>query len=136
MQPVVLEQIAAWNDCGTIQKIEGQNTPWLSPIVTAPKRVAPGAPPKTRVCLDLRQVNQRTESCSTPIPNMRICIDSIVHGLLFSQFDMVQAFTQIKIRKEDRFKTAFVVLHQMIVYINFVVYRLVYQLVQVHSQNA
>ena len=32
-------------------------SPWASPVVTVPKRTAPGEPPKRRLCVDYRALN-------------------------------------------------------------------------------
>ena len=32
-------------------------SPWASPIVVVPKRTAPGEPPKRRLCVDYRAIN-------------------------------------------------------------------------------
>ena len=32
-------------------------SPWVSPIVVVPKRIAPGEPPKRRLCVDYRALN-------------------------------------------------------------------------------
>ena len=48
------EQLRKDEELGVIERIEGP-TPWVSPIVVAPKPKQPG---KIRVCLDMRQANQ------------------------------------------------------------------------------
>ena len=34
-------------------------SPWASPIVVVPKRIAPGKPPKGRLCVDYRAMNSQ-----------------------------------------------------------------------------
>jgi hypothetical protein len=106
-QPIIQKQVDAWNACGTVQEISGINASWISRLLCTPKRVAPGEPAKWRVCLDARAINACTIKSPYPIPNMKHCIDKLHGGLLFSQFDLVQAFTQIKIQESDRHITAF-----------------------------
>ena len=48
------EQLRKDEELGVIEHIEGP-TPWVSPIVVAPKPKQPG---KIRVCVDMRQANQ------------------------------------------------------------------------------
>ena len=47
------EQLAKDEEQGVIERVKGP-TPWVSPIVVAPKR----EPGKIRVCVDMRQANQ------------------------------------------------------------------------------
>ena len=48
------EQLQRDEELGVIERIEGP-TPWVSPIVVAPKPKSPG---KVRVCVDMRQANK------------------------------------------------------------------------------
>lgn len=54
MRKQLEEQLRRDEELGVIERIEGP-TPWVSPIVVAPKPKSPG---KVRVCVDMRQVNK------------------------------------------------------------------------------
>ena len=40
-------------------------SPWASPIVIVPKKSAPGEPPKRRLCVDFRKVNEPQQQVIT-----------------------------------------------------------------------
>ena len=51
-------------------------SPWASPIVVVPKRTAPGEPPKRRLCIDYRAVNQSITTCEKGFFKGQRSIDS------------------------------------------------------------
>ena len=54
MRQQLEEQLKRDEDLGVVEQIEGP-TPWVSPIVVAPKPKSPG---QVHVCVDMRQANQ------------------------------------------------------------------------------
>ena len=54
MRKQLEEQLQRDEQLGVIERIEGP-TPWMSPVVVAPKPKSPG---KVRVCVDMRQANK------------------------------------------------------------------------------
>lgn len=58
------EQLRRNEELGVIERIEGP-TPWVSPIVVAPK---PNSPGKVRVCVDMRQANKAVKREHIAIP--------------------------------------------------------------------
>ena len=50
MRQQLEEQLKRDEDLGVVERIEGP-TPWVSPIVVAPK---PNSPGQVRVCVDMR----------------------------------------------------------------------------------
>ena len=50
----VQEEIEALERAGVITK---SMSPWASPIVVVPKKSQPGEPPKKRLCIDFRKIN-------------------------------------------------------------------------------
>ena len=51
----VQKEIESLKHAGVITK---NMSPWASPIVIVPKKSAPGEPPKRRLCIDFRKVNE------------------------------------------------------------------------------
>ena len=50
----VQQEIETLEWAGVIKSI----SPWASPIVVVPKRSAPGEPPRHRICIDFRKLNE------------------------------------------------------------------------------
>ena len=51
----VLQEIETLEQAGVIKK---SISPWASPIVVVPKKSAPGEPPRCRMCIDFRKLNE------------------------------------------------------------------------------
>lgn len=86
-----------------IEKIDG-STPWVSPIVVAPKRKKPE---EIRICVDMRQVNTaiKRERHITPT------IDDVILDLngprVFSKLDLNSGYHQVELAPESRTITTF-----------------------------
>ena len=61
MRKQLEEQLEKDEQQGVIERVD-EPTPWVSPIVVAPKR----EPSKVKVCVDMRQANKAIERESTP----------------------------------------------------------------------
>jgi hypothetical protein len=63
-----------------------------------------------RMCIDYRKLNEITESIQAILPNIDdlLCSIPVSSSPLFSKLDMKSAFGQLRIRKGDEPKTAFV----------------------------
>lgn len=81
--------------------IEPSESSWSSPIHLVKK--ANGG---WRVCGDYRALNSVTRPDKYPIPNIQTVSDRLYGSTVFSKIDLQQAYHQIKIRPEDRPKTA------------------------------
>lgn len=83
--------------------IEPCSSPWASPVVLVPK---PNG--KVRVCIDYRRLNAITVPDTYPIPR----IDDLLHAAkpmpYMTSLDLKSGYWQIRIRKEDEEKTAFI----------------------------
>ena len=84
----VQEEIETLERAGVITK---SMSPWASPIVVVPKKSQPGEPPKKRLCIDFRKINDlqqkvitegKSKGCLSLIP-----LDSLIH-LLRCQMDI------------------------------------------------
>ena len=51
----IQQEIKTLEQVGVIKK---SISPWASPIVVVPKKSAPGEPPRHRICIDFRQLNE------------------------------------------------------------------------------
>ena len=95
-------------------------SPWASPIVVVPKRMAPGEPPKRRLCVDYRAVNSllppmkkafsKAKGILTLVPLPKIDgIHARLKGLrIYSTFDMRSCYYHMVLSEEARPKMAFV----------------------------
>jgi len=73
-----------------------------SPVVLIPK--PDGSP---RVCIDYRQLHERTVRDSYPLPRMDDCLDFLGDAQIFSTLDCNARYWQIPVAAEDKPKTAF-----------------------------
>ena len=95
-------------------------SPWASPIVVVPKRMAPGEPPKRRLCVDYHAVNSLLPPVKKALSKAKGVltlvllpkIDEIYARLkgskIYSTFDMRSGYYHMVLSKESRPKTAFV----------------------------
>ena len=58
----VQEEIEMFERAGVIAK---SMSPWASPIVVVPKKSQPGEPPKKRLCIDFRKINDLQQKVIT-----------------------------------------------------------------------
>ncbi len=82
--------------------IEPSNSPWSFAMVAAPKKNG-----KIRWCVDYRQLNAVTRKDSFPLPQIEDNLARLAHSTVFSGIDGSGAFHVVKVRKQDRAKTAF-----------------------------
>ena len=94
-------------------------SPWASPIVIFPKKSAPGEPPKTRLCVDFRKVNELQQQVITeekskgqtsihPLPKIDEMYAKLKGAKVFSTIDLRSGYHHIALGKDSRAKTAFV----------------------------
>lgn len=79
-----------------IEKAEGP-TPWVSPIVVAPK---PNG--DIRLCVDMRQANQAIIRERHPIPAVDEILQNLNRSSVFSKLDLKLAFHQIELSEQSR----------------------------------
>ena len=82
--------------------IEPSYSEWASPPVLVRKRDG-----GVRWCIDYRKLNTVTRKDVYPLPNIDECLDTLSGNTWFSKLDANSAYWQVKIREEDRKKTAF-----------------------------
>ena len=92
-------------------------SPWASPIVIVPKKSAPGEPPKRRLCIDFRKVNELQQQVITkgqskgqisihPLPKIDEMYAKLKGAKVFSTIDLSSGYHHIALGKDS--KTAFV----------------------------
>jgi len=82
--------------------IEESKSPWMSPAVLVKKKNG-----TIRFCIDYRKLNAVTKKDSYPIPRIDDIFDQLSGNAWYSTLDLKSGYWQIKIRAEDREKTAF-----------------------------
>ena len=97
------EQLRKDEELGVIEHIEGP-TPWVSPIVVAPKPKQPG---KIRVCVDMRQANQAVKRERHLTPTIKEMIGDLNGAKVFSKLDLNQGYNQLELSPESRYITTF-----------------------------
>ena len=112
----VQEEIETLERAGVITK---SMSPWASPIVVVPKKSQPGEPPKKRLCIDFRKINDlqqkvitegKSKGCLSliPLPKIDEMYTKLKGAKFFSTIDLRSGFYHIALGKESRAKTAFV----------------------------
>ena len=92
---------------------------WASPIVVVPKKSAPGEPPKRRLCVDFRKVNELQQEVITagktkgqisihPLLKIDEMYAKLKGAKVFSTIDLRSGYHRIALGKTSRAKTAFV----------------------------
>ena len=92
---------------------------WASPIVVVPKKSAPREPPKRRLCIDFRKVNELQQEVITagktkgqisihPLPKIDEMYAKLKGAKVFSTIDLRSGYHHIALGKSSRAKTAFV----------------------------
>jgi hypothetical protein len=85
--------------------IEPSTSPYGSPIIFVAKPHQPG---KLRMCIDTRKLNAQTIAMRQPIPRQDMPFDELAGATVFSSLDLQSGHHQIRIRKEDVEKSAFI----------------------------
>ena len=94
-------------------------SPWASPIVVVPKKSQPGEPPKKRLCIDFRKINDlqqkvitegKSKGCLSliPLPKIDEMYAKLKGAKFFSTIDLRSGYYHIALGKDSRAKTAFV----------------------------
>ena len=92
---------------------------WASPIVIVPKKSAPREPPKRRLCVDFRKVNDLQQEIITAgknkgqisihlLPKIDEMYVKLKGAKVFSTIDLRSGYHHIALGKSSRAKTAFV----------------------------
>lgn len=102
LQGPVERKLQELMDEDIIEQVSGP-TPWVSPIVCAPKKNG-----DIRLCVDMRRANAAVIRERHPMPT----IDDVLHEMtgsnVFSKLDLAQSFHQIELDESSRHITTFV----------------------------
>ena len=114
----VQEEIEILEKAGIITK---SISPWASPIVIVPKKTAPGEPPRRRMCVDYRMLNQLLPKVDkayskakgvltlVPLPKIDEIYAKLEGSTIYSTFDMRSGYYHLELSPESQPKSAFVV---------------------------
>ena len=112
----VQEEIETLERAGVIAK---SMSPWASHIVIVLKKSQPGEPPKKRLCIDFRKINDlqqkvvtkgKSKGCLSliPLPKIDEMYAKLKGAKFFSTIDLQSGYYHIALGKDSRAKTAFV----------------------------
>ena len=112
----VQREIESLEHAGVITK---RMSKWACPIVVVPKKSAPREPPKRRLCVDFRKVNELQQEVITagktkgqisihPLPKIDEMYVKLKGAKVFSTIDLRSGYHHITLSKSSRAKTAFV----------------------------
>ena len=112
----VQDEIETLERAGVITK---SMSPWASPIVVVPKKSQHGEPPKKRLCIDFRKINNLQQAAITegkskgclslvPLPKIDEMYAKLKGAKFFSTIDLRSGYYHIALGKDSREKTAFV----------------------------
>ena len=112
----VQEQIETLERMSIITK---SMSPWASPIVVVPKKSQPGEPPKKRLCIDFRKINDlqqkvitegKSKGCLSLIllPKIDAMYAKLKGAKFFLTIDLRSGYYHIALGKDSRAKTSFV----------------------------
>ena len=112
----VQREIESLEHAGVITKSMSK---WASPIVIVPKKSAPREPPKRRLCVDFRKVNELKQEVITAgktkgqisihlLPKIDEMYAKLKGAKVFSTIDLRSGYHHIALGNTSRAKTAFV----------------------------
>ncbi|MCG8046748.1 MAG: aspartyl protease family protein, partial [Candidatus Thiodiazotropha endolucinida] len=87
-----------------IEEVDGGATPWVSPIVVAPK---PKSPNEVRICVDMREPNRAIKRTRYLIPTVDDIIVDLNGAKVFSKLDLVKGYNQLILSERSRNITCF-----------------------------
>ena len=112
----VQQEVETLERAGIIKK---SLSPWASPIVVVPKKSAPGEPPRQRMYVDFRKINdlqpqvRRVDSATSgnislvPLPKIDEMYAALCGAKIFTTLDLRSGYYHINLDKESKAKTAF-----------------------------
>ena len=113
----VQQEIETLEQAGIIKK---SLSPWASPIVVVPKKSRHGEPPRWRMCVDFRKINdlqpqvRRVDSVTignislVPLPKIDKMYTVLCGAKIFTTLDLWSSYYHINLNEELKAKTAFV----------------------------
>ena len=87
--------------------IRPSKSSYSSPIVIVPKKTAPGDPPKFRLFIDYRWLNEQTKQDPFPIPRIQDLLPRLAKARFFSSLDLASGYHQVPMAQDVVEKSAF-----------------------------
>ena len=103
MRKKVEAELQRLEDLDIIEKVDGP-TPWVSPIVVAPK---PKSPDEIRLCVDMRIPNQAIKRTRHIMPTVDDILMQLNQSTVFSKLDLNAGYHQLELTEESRNITTF-----------------------------
>ena len=100
----VEKELKIMMDNDLIEEVDGGATPWVSPIVVAPK---PKSPNEVRICVDMREPNRAIKRTRYIIPTVDDIIVDLNGAKVFSKLDLVKGYNQLVLAESSRNITCF-----------------------------
>lgn len=85
------------------EKVEGEPTPCISPIVTPPKKDGE----EIRLCVDMREANRAVKRERHTIPTIDELILDLNDAKVFSKLDLRSGYYQLELHPDSRYITTF-----------------------------
>jgi hypothetical protein len=83
--------------------IQPSTSPWSFPVVVVKKKNK-----KFRFCVNYKPLNDITKKDNYPLPRIDEMLDALQDAQWFTTLDLASGYWQIKVKKEDQEKTAFI----------------------------
>jgi len=104
LQKKVEEELNSLLSQDIIEKVEGRETQWLSPIVVVTK---PSDPNKVRLCIDMRRANNAIMRERFMMPSLDDLIHDLNGAIVYSRLNLSCAFHQLELAPECKYITCF-----------------------------
>ena len=85
-----------------IEEVNGEPTPWVSPIVTPPKKDG-----SIRLCVDMREPNKAIQRERHCMPTTDELIQDLNGATVFSKIDLKAGYHQLELAPQSRYITTF-----------------------------
>ena len=103
MRKKVEDELKRLEKLDIIEKVDGP-TPWVSPIVVAPK---PKNPDEIRICVDMRLPNKAVKRERHITPTIDDIIVELTGAKVFSKLDLNSGYHQVELSPESKYITTF-----------------------------
>lgn len=99
----VKEEVQNLLEQDIIEKVDGQPTPWVSPIVVVPKKDTDAV----RVCVDMREANKAIQRERHQMPTVEELTTDLNGAKVFSKIDLRAGYHQLELDESSRSITTF-----------------------------